>query len=103
MNKMNVYKVCSNGKICANLETAIAECVRQMSHQNNNVYRAERGYWESPSTFKTNKLSFPFITKREGGYKVICIGANGKTYYREIDMFKPMDKINPNISYYNLF
>lgn len=96
----NVYKVCSNGIICADLLSAVTECVRQMEHENNLSENKEyRAYYESPNKLKINRLSAPIVTKRQGGYKVICIGTNGCTYYREIDMFKPLHKVNTTISF----
>lgn len=73
MKKAYVYKVCANGRVSADLQTAICNAVDDMVEKN---YIGDRS-------------SQPITVKCYGGYKVMLFDNNGKMYSRRIDVFVP--------------
>lgn len=70
MKKAYVYKVCASGRVSANLQTAIANAVKDIA--------------------KTGKRSSqPITVKCNGGYKVMIFDEHGKMFSRRIDVFVP--------------
>ena len=86
--RKNVYKVCKTGWVYDDLDSAVAGAVHSLKF----CIEQSWGYTyvDSPN-YKPKKvrLSAPIVTKRIGGYKVTCVGSDGNTYVRQIDMFKP--------------
>ena len=73
MKKAYVYKVCANGRVSADLQTAICNAVDDMVEKN---YIGDRS-------------SQPITVKCYGGYKVMLFDNDGKMYFRRIDVFVP--------------